>query len=70
MGAAGSRSTRQPLRSAGVTSAWLRVFTGNEHGRRFYERLGWTPTGERSHSTFEPRPELLQYERGLGGPDA
>ena len=58
------------MRSAGVTRAWLRVFTGNERGRRFYERLGWTPTGERSRSTFEPRPELLQYERGLGGPDA
>ncbi len=58
------------MRSAGVTRAWLRVFTGNERARRFYERLGWTPTGERSRSTFAPCPELLQYERELGGPDA
>ncbi|WP_246850984.1 GNAT family N-acetyltransferase [Nocardioides xinjiangensis] len=33
--------------------------------RRFYERLGWTPTGERSHSTFPPYAELLRYEQGL-----
>lgn len=52
------------MRSAGVTRAWLSVFTGNERARRFYERLGWTPTGERSRSTFAPCPELLQYERG------
>lgn len=58
------------MRSAGVTRAWLRVFTGNERARRFYERLGWTPNGERSRSTFAPCPELLQYERELGGPDA
>lgn len=55
------------MRSAGVTRAWLRVFTGNERGRRFYERLGWTLTGERSRSTFEPFPELLQYARELSG---
>lgn len=57
------------IRSAGVTRAWLRAFTGNERGRRFYERLGWTFTGERTRSTFEPCPELLQYERELSGPD-
>lgn len=48
----------------------LVVRDGNERGRRFYERRGWTPTGERSRSTFAPCPELLQYERELGGPDA
>ena len=53
------------MRAAGVTRAWLRVFTENERGRNFYERLGWAPTGERSHSTFPPYAELLRYERGL-----
>lgn len=53
------------MSTAGTTRAWLRVFTDNERGRRFYERLGWAPTGERSHSTFPPYAELLRYERGL-----
>ena len=53
------------MRSTHVTRAWLRVFTGNERGRRFYERLGWARTGERSHSGFLPYAELLQYEREL-----
>lgn len=48
-----------------ISRAWLRVFTGNERGRRFYERLGWAPTGERSRSTFPPYPELLRYELAL-----
>ena len=53
------------MRAAGETRAWLRVFTDNERGRNFYERLGWAPTGERSHSTFPPYAELLCYEREL-----
>lgn len=51
--------------AAGVGRAWLRVFTGNGRGRRFYEKHGWTPTGERTHTAFPPRPELLTYERDL-----
>lgn len=51
--------------TVGITRAWLRVFTDNERGRRFYERLGWAFTGERSHSTFPPYAELLRYERRL-----
>ena len=50
------------MRAARHSRAWLRVFTDNERGRRFYERLGWEPTGERSNSTFAPNPELLHYE--------
>lgn len=50
------------LRHRGVSRAWLRVFTGNARGRAFYERRGWRPTGERTHSTFAPHPELLRYE--------
>lgn len=53
------------LRAAGQTRAWLRDFTDNGRGRRFYERLGWGPKGERTQSTFAPFPELLHYERGL-----
>jgi RimJ/RimL family protein N-acetyltransferase len=53
------------MRSRGVRRAWLRVFTGNGRGRRFYEKLGWEPTGERTHSSFPPHPELLRYERCL-----
>jgi RimJ/RimL family protein N-acetyltransferase len=53
------------MRGAGVEVAWLRVFEGNARGRRFYERLGWVATGERSRSTFPPRPVLLRYELAL-----
>ncbi|MCY7287867.1 MAG: GNAT family N-acetyltransferase [Cryobacterium sp.] len=51
--------------ASNIARAWLRVFTDNDRGRRFYERLGWAPTGERSHSTFPPYAELLRYEREL-----
>ena len=51
------------MHDRGVRRAWLRVFTGNGRGRRFYEKLGWRPTGERSRSTFPPYAELLRYER-------
>ena len=53
------------MRSRGVQRAWLRVFAANARGRRFYEKLGWDPTGERSHSSYPPNPELLHYERTL-----
>lgn len=58
------------MRRRGVTRAWLRVFTGNGRGRAFYEKLGWSPTGERTRSTFPPQPELLRYERDLVEPAA
>ena len=53
------------MQSRGVQRAWLRVFTGNRRGRRFYEKLGWHPTGARTHSRFPPYPELLRYERAV-----
>ena len=34
-------------------------------GRRFYENLGWHPTGARAHSAFPPYAELLRYERAV-----
>ena len=62
------------LRSGGVRRAWLTVFTGNRRGRRFYEKLGWEPTGARTRSSFPPNPELMRYERTvastLAGPSA
>ncbi|WP_235506349.1 N-acetyltransferase [Terrabacter sp. Root181] len=53
------------LRDRGIRRARLRVFTGNGRGRRFYEKHGWEPTGERSRSSFAPCPELLGYARPL-----
>ena len=55
----------EQMRSRGVQRAWLRVFTGNSRGRRFYEKRGWRPTGERTQSSFPPYAELLLYERSL-----
>jgi RimJ/RimL family protein N-acetyltransferase len=51
------------MRRNGVELAWLRVFTGNGRGRRFYEKLGWHSTGVRTRTSFPPYPELLRYER-------
>ena len=56
------------LRARGVHRVWLRVFTKNTRGRRFYERLGWIQTGQSSQSTFPPYAELLRYERDVAGP--
>jgi RimJ/RimL family protein N-acetyltransferase len=39
------------------------VFEGNRRARRFYEKLGWTPTGRTSRTTFAPYPVLLEYVR-------
>jgi RimJ/RimL family protein N-acetyltransferase len=46
----------------GHRRARLRVFEDNVRARRFYERRGWTATGERSRSSFAPYPVLLTYE--------
>jgi RimJ/RimL family protein N-acetyltransferase len=53
------------LAASGVARAWLRVFEGNGRGRRFYERLGWMESGERTRSGYPPHPVLLRYEREL-----
>jgi RimJ/RimL family protein N-acetyltransferase len=39
----------------------LRVFEENGQARRFYERLGWIPTGRESRSPFAPHPVLVEY---------
>jgi RimJ/RimL family protein N-acetyltransferase len=46
----------------GLERIWLRVFEENHRARRFWSRLGWSPTGERSRSGFAPHPVLLGYE--------
>ena len=53
------------LQARGVRRVWLRVFTENRRGRRFYEKLGWVQTGQASRSTFPPYAELLRYERDV-----
>ncbi len=53
------------MRDRGVRRAWLTVFTANAPGRRFYERLGWVWSGDRTSSSFPPHAELLRYERPL-----
>jgi RimJ/RimL family protein N-acetyltransferase len=53
------------MRARGVRRAWLRVFTNNGRGRRFYEKLGWHSTGHPTRSPFPPYAELLRYEATL-----
>ena len=40
------------LRDQGVTMAQLWVLAENQRARRFYERLGWRPDGERSSEDY------------------
>lgn len=45
----------------------LRVFADNVRARRFYERLGWRPTGRVSRTSFPPDPVLLEYQLRVAG---
>ncbi|GIJ68001.1 hypothetical protein Voc01_029180 [Virgisporangium ochraceum] len=53
------------LAASGEPSARLRVFEENRRARRFYEKMGWMATEERSRSTFPPYPVLIEYEMEL-----
>jgi RimJ/RimL family protein N-acetyltransferase len=53
------------LARRGLRRTWTLVFRDNFRGRRFYEKLGWEPTGERTQSTFAPHAELLRYQRAV-----
>ena len=53
----------EQLTARGVRRARLRVFEENRRARRFYEKLGWQPTGARSRTSFPPHPVLLEYSR-------
>jgi GNAT superfamily N-acetyltransferase len=46
-----------------VPSRRLWCLRDNHRARRFYERLGWRPTGREKPETFVPFPVLLEYER-------
>jgi RimJ/RimL family protein N-acetyltransferase len=50
------------MAAAGVERPWLRVYAANPRGRRFWEKHGWTDTGERSRGPMPPHAELLTYE--------
>jgi len=50
---------------ATVSRYRLRVFAENRRARRFYEKLGWTSTGELTRSSFPPYAELVTYERSV-----
>lgn len=52
----------------GVRRARLRVAEANGRARRFYEKHGWQPNGERTQTTFPPHPYLLGYERPIDLP--
>ena len=58
------------LARRGIHTARLWVFAENARGVRFYERLGWRPTGASRPSTFPPHPTLLAYELELTAPSA
>ena len=53
------------LAAAGKPGAWLRVFEQNRRARRFYEKMGWTPTERLTRSAFAPFPVLVDYEIAL-----
>lgn len=50
------------IRGTSTAQAWLRVYSANARGRAFWEKLGWTATGERSRGETPPHAELLTYE--------
>ena len=50
------------MKEAGFSNAALWVFEANIRARRFYEKLGFTPTGDRKADYSAP--EML-YTKGL-----
>jgi RimJ/RimL family protein N-acetyltransferase len=57
------------LAGTGATRVRLHVLEANRRARRFYEKSGWRPTGERTRSHFAPYPVLLEYEVALSTVD-
>ena len=49
------------MRERGATRAKLWTLEGNERGRRFYERRGWTLTDETRVVPYPPNPIDVQY---------
>lgn len=54
------------MRTAGVERPWLSVYAANPRGRAFWEKLGWSDTGERSRGPMPPHAELLTYAYAPG----
>lgn len=50
---------------AGSDHLRLRVFEANARARRFYEKLGWTETTQRTRSSFPPYAVLVDYHHPL-----
>jgi GNAT superfamily N-acetyltransferase len=53
------------LRARGCTEAKLWTLEGNQGGRRFYERRGWSLNGETREVPFPPNPLDVGYSRPL-----
>ncbi len=51
--------------TAGSDHLRLRVFEENTRAQRFYEKLGWTETTQRTRSSFAPYAVLVEYHRPL-----
>ncbi|WP_433833108.1 N-acetyltransferase family protein [Actinoplanes sp. CA-015351] len=49
------------FQARGVRTPRLHVFAANHRARRFYEKLGWQPTGRSRQTSFPPHPVLLEY---------
>jgi GNAT superfamily N-acetyltransferase len=49
------------MRERGATRAKLWTLEGNDRGRRFYERRGWTLTDETRVVPYPPNPIDVQY---------
>lgn len=67
-GGVGSRLLERGLdrmRERGATRAKLWTLEGNERGRRFYERRGWTLTDETRVVPYPPNPLDVQYAKDL-----
>ena len=53
------------MRQRGATRAKLWTLEGNDRGRRFYERRGWSLTDETRVVPYPPNPIDVQYARPL-----
>jgi GNAT superfamily N-acetyltransferase len=51
----------EQMRERGATRAKLWTLEGNDRGRRFYERRGWTLTDETRVVPYPPNPIDVQY---------
>ena len=56
------------LEARGAREAKLWTLRENDSGRRFYERRGWTLTGETRVVPYPPNPTDVQYAKPLDQP--